>query len=474
VDYIAVPLLTLAGAAIGARRALEIKTGWTERPSLYAAIVAPPGSAKSPALKLVASPFYAEQNRRLAHYRRQKTAYDEAEDNSLPRPRLSTVYVADITTEALACVLRDNPEGVGIIRDELTAWVGALDQYRAKGHGADRQFFLAAWSGEPVRVDRKNQDDGPVFVAHPFISVTGYIPPSLLSRLRGEKGIVDGFLDRVLFAYPDPLPAVGETWACVADEAKEAWTTALSFLWGLQQEDDEEGGKRPHFVRLDSSGRKAWVRFTNALATEMNADAFPEFLRGPWAKMKGYCTRFALILQCLRLAEAEVSSEDVDADSIDRAALVVRYFQSHARKVYTALDADSEIEDARRVLSWITREGRTEFKRWEVHKDVQSKGQFPRIEDLDKPLDRLVKHHYIRIRPAEPCQGKGRPPDPVYEVNPANHRDNRVSRGNCSPGIISDLPDTLGNGAIHAQGGAARPALGEAARRRLGRLDRSA
>ena|ERR1700677_4974495 len=49
-DYVAVPLLTIAGAAIGASRVLEIKPGWRERPCLYAAVIGPPGSAKTPAL----------------------------------------------------------------------------------------------------------------------------------------------------------------------------------------------------------------------------------------------------------------------------------------------------------------------------------------------------------------------------------------------------------------------------------------
>src|SRR5262249_12110266 len=154
-----------------------------------------------------------------------------------------------------------------------------------KGRGSDRQFFLAAWSGEPVSVYRKNQEDGPVFVPHPFLSVVGCIPPGLLSQLRGERALLDGFFDRILFTYPDPPAAVGETWACVGDEARRAWTETVSFLWKLQQEDDDEGHKRPHLVRLDSSGRQAWVHFTNELANAMNAEDFPDFLRGPWAKM---------------------------------------------------------------------------------------------------------------------------------------------------------------------------------------------
>jgi hypothetical protein len=430
-DYIGVPLLTLAGGAIGASRELEIKSGWRERPCLYAAIVAPPGSTKTAALKLAALPFYREQTRRRVHYRRQKIAFEESPDGSVPKPIRSTVYVGDITTESLADLLQENPRGVAMIRDELTAWVASLDQYRATGRGADRQFYLATWSGEPVSVHRKNQEDGPVFVPDPFVSVVGGLPPALLFRLRGERALADGFLDRILFAYPDPTLAVGETWACVSDEGVAVWSDILSFLWALQPESDGEGAQRPRFVRLTSSGRAAWERFTTALAAELNSNSLPDCLCGPWAKMKGYCARLALIFHCLRLATREVEDENVDGDSVDRASVLVRYFQSHARKCYAELNADSEIDDARRVLDWIVREKATEFRRWEAHKDLRNKGRFPRVEDMDKPLQRLVMHRFIRVRPVVHRTGPGRPSDPVYEVSPlVNRRENRVNRVN--------------------------------------------
>ena len=219
-DYIGVPLLAICWCGYWSQPgAYEIKPGWQERPCLYAAIVAPPGSAKSPALKLVASPIYAEQARLRTIHDRQKTAHEENEAKSA-KPKLSTIYVPDITIEALAGVLLANPRGVALIRDELTAWVTAMDQYRAKGRGSDRQFYLATWAGEPVFVHRKTQEDGPVFVPHPFMTVIRCVPPDLLSRLRGERQVSDGFFDRILFSYPEPAPVIGETWLCVSDEVR--------------------------------------------------------------------------------------------------------------------------------------------------------------------------------------------------------------------------------------------------------------
>ena len=396
-DYIGVPLLAIAGAAIGASRALRIKPGWQERPCLYAAIVAPPGSAKSPALKLVASPIYAEQARLRTIYDRQKTAHEENEAKSA-KPKLSTIYVSDITIEALAGVLLANPRGVALIRDELTAWVTAMDQYRAKGRGSDRQFYLATWAGEPVFVHRKTQEDGPVFVPHPFMTVIGCVPPDLLSRLRGERQVSDGFFDRILFSYPEPTPVIGETWLCVSDEVREIWAKTLKKLWELKQENDPDGGERPRFVRLTSSGRETWQQFTYDLAAQINRQDFPESLRGPWLKLKGYCARLALIIQELRHVTGETNQEDVDQESVDRAVRLVRYFQSQIRKVYCIIDVDHGVRLAKRLLDWFIREKRTEFKRWEPYEDLKNDRDFRNVDDVDAPLLRLVKHNLIRCK----------------------------------------------------------------------------
>jgi hypothetical protein len=418
-DYIAVPMLVLAGSALGTSRALEIKAGYTERACLYAVVVGPPGTAKTPALKLAAGPVYQEQGRRMLTYQQQKECYDEQDGDRRGRPpKPSTAYVSDITTEKLAEVLQDNPRGVALIRDELSAWVGAMDQYRARGRGADRQFYLSAWGGEPVRVDRKNQEAGPLFVAHPFVSVFGGIQPDLLANLRGEHRAADGFLDRLLFAYPEPPQAVGETWACVSDAAARAWDETLRLLYYLEPETEADGGTRPHFVKLTSDGRTAWKQFTERLAAEMNANNFPDVLRGPWSKMRAYGARLALVVHYLRMAADEVTGEDVDGDSLDRAARLVSYFQSHSRKVYHTLGADKKVGDAQKVWAWVVRERRTEFRRWEAHKDLQSDGRFPTQEVLDAPLALLEQHHMIRQQQQPERHGRGRRPAPVYEVNP--------------------------------------------------------
>jgi hypothetical protein len=219
-DFVGVPALVVAGAAVGAARALTVKDGWHERPALYAAVVAQPSSSKSPALRYVAAPVYAEQARLHEIYKRELQAHADGAEGAKPKER--ALFASDITVERLSELLQNTPRGLVIIRDELTGWVASMNQYRARGVGADRMFFLQAWGGEPISVMRKAQQAGPVFVAHPFLAIVGGLPPNLLSRLRGERDVSDGFLDRILFAYPEPLPAVGETWCSVSDYTADA------------------------------------------------------------------------------------------------------------------------------------------------------------------------------------------------------------------------------------------------------------
>ena len=233
----------------------------------------------------------------------------------------------------------ENPRGVLVDRDELTGWVRSMDQYRS-GKGAYRQFWLSAWSGGPVRVHRKNQDAGPVRVVHPYVSVVGGLPPDLLTTMRDERAGSDGFRDRTLFAYPKEFPAAGETWTCIPEDCEQRWGDSLARLRALETEDDHQQGPRPRFVRLTACGRTAWKRFTDALAAERNDESRPDCLKSASGKPNRCGARLAPIVLCLRLATGEAVGEDVDGESMDRAAQLVSYYQGHARRVYSTTDVD--------------------------------------------------------------------------------------------------------------------------------------
>ena len=105
-------------------------------------------------------------------------------------------------------------------------------------------------------------------------------------------------------------------------------------------------------------------------------------------------------------------------ETAEAAIRIARYFIPHAETVLDLMLAseDAVDDDARYVLRWIQRHERREFSK----RDAQQHGKrrFPRATDIDPAFDELIRRNYIRLLPATTPK-QGRPPSPMYEVNPA-------------------------------------------------------
>jgi hypothetical protein len=422
-DLVAVPLLVLAGGAAGNARHLALTASHVQAPCLYAVVVGRPGTAKSPALKLLRGPFDSAQQDYLEAWREQYALWEQSEPAARgPKPAPRRCLLSDATTESLGPILAGNPRGVVMIRDELTGLVTGMNQYKA-GRGHDRQVYLALWAGDALLVDRKSDRDrqgGPLHVEGPFLAIVGGTQPGLLAQWRGGSRHGpppdDGFLDRFLIVHPAELPAAGEQWLEVSPAALAAWRGAVEKLLALEMA-EEEGRPKPVLVGLTDCGRRAWEEFTHAHAAEVNGGDLPPHLHGAWAKLRGYAARLALIVHLLRQVCGEAVAADVDGDSLRRAARLVAYFKGHRLKVDASMDADPRMADARRVLSWLCEQRRQRFSRRDAYNGLR--GTYRKVDELVAVLAVLEKHGLIRPEPpAERC-GPGRKPSPVYEVHPS-------------------------------------------------------
>jgi hypothetical protein len=337
--------------------------------------------------------------------------------------------------------LADNPRGLLIYRDELTAFVGSLNQYRDGGLGADQQFYMSGWSGVPITVDRKStHKQGPISVPHPHLNIFGGIVPDNLVVMRGNKrraGVQDGFIDRFLFSYPEPGEQEEENYVELPGELVALYTSKLRSLRKLEL----DNGK-PTLISWAGDGREAWRDFTRRHAAEMNDPTFPQPLKGPWVKLKAYCARFALLLHYLRWAgrkAGDVILDGVDEKDLLNATLLIDYFKNHAKRVYNIIDADWRIRPARRVLAWLAShrgdyfakkeknaKGFYEIRSNELHQKVWG-GSFP-IEDGEKVFDLLVLHNYLRPVETAPRPGPGRKPTSRYEVHPHSFSPENLSQ----------------------------------------------
>lgn len=383
-DFVGVPMLAVAGAAIGTSRVIQVKQGWREGARLYSGVVAEPGSKKSPALDHVIQPLMRRQLalkaeydgakerhlQEVGRYERELAAWKEAvrkeakdgggNPGEMPlkpeEPVMGQLIASDATLEAVAQLLAENPRGLLFFRDELTGWVRAMDAYRS-GKGADRQAWLTFWSGGSYIVNRKSEKE-PLVLTNPFVCVTGCLPPDVLGELSDERGREDGFIHRVLFAYPDPVPL---SWseAVISDATLQGYDAVVQALWGLKPGEDEEGRRVPQVLSFTPDAKALWVEWIEDHYREGADPLFPPNLRGPWAKLEGYCARLALVLHLCRYVCCEAESEEVDRISVAGAATLVEYFKSHARRVYARLHATEDDQRVVLALTWIQKRGGT-------------------------------------------------------------------------------------------------------------------
>ncbi|MCE9567795.1 MAG: DUF3987 domain-containing protein [Planctomycetes bacterium] len=443
-DYVAVPGLSLLGAAIGRSRAAEAKLGYAESPSFWTAVFAPPGATKSPNLRAAAAPLRLAETGWLESHRQKMVGYavdsdrhgaqvkewksdgcEGASPTPPVKPILRQTILDDVTTESAAKVLLECPRGLVVVKDELLGFTRSLNAYKG-GRGADREFWLSAWAGAPAKVNRSgNHDAGPLVITHPFIGVAGMLCPDSLAELRGElrngDAPADGFLDRFLLSFPDPVAAEAEQWRTVPHLIGQGYQEVFANLLSLEMIAETHGTAtryRPHFIPFSQPGRAAWEEFTGNLADRMNAlDPFEPF-RGVLSKLRGYGLRFCALLWCLRhVCGDHAADASIGADIVVDADSLVTYFTQHADRCLGRGWADRTSRLAKRVVDWLGREPqRNSFTRTEAFRHLRDRRDCKSSDALTSVFKLLADHGFIR-----PVDREGLRPGPIpdlYAVNP--------------------------------------------------------
>jgi hypothetical protein len=309
------------------------------------------------------------------------------------------------------------------LREDLPGWLAGLNANRAGQ--SERQVYLAAWSGQPICVDRRSKTRLPVLVPEPFLCVISGVSLDRLALLRQDRGRADNLLQRFLFAFPDPWPAGKWNRHVLSIEAQENWAAVWNALRQLQGAEEQPGYLRPVEVQFSKEAESAWSGLFDRISAEINGRDFPDHLRGPWLALQSYGARLALILHYLWWQACQTGKTNrrrrheapaVEPVSVERASRLIAYFQGHARKVYACVGADPRVNKARVILRWLERTGPHAFSRRQAHHALS--GTFPTVADLEPALDILLQYDYVRIGPTQDRPGPGRKPSQVYEVNP--------------------------------------------------------
>ena len=352
IDYIATSLFFTCAVAIGNTHCVEVKRNWEETAILYMAIVGIPGINKTHPLAFAIAPLLDKDITENEIYKKAIAEYDrvagmtkkEREDEKIVdfpvEPKLKKYIVSDITPESLSSILDENPRGIALYADELASWFNNFNRYNK---GSEEQFWLMAYSASPIQINRKNMR-GSISIKRPYISVTGTIQPSLLKDLAEGSRSKNGFIDRILFVYPQSIKKEYWSTKVLPDNITDSWKSIIEGLLDLEQNLDKNNMPLPKVIPYSPEAWEKlyeWHKYNTDLSNREDEEA----IKGIYSKLEIYISRFSLIMQMLRWRCGEAGKEQIDCTSIDAAILIIEYFRKTALRVQMTLNSTEIFKD---------------------------------------------------------------------------------------------------------------------------------
>ena len=384
-DFVATAAIVALGSIIGARCAIKPKArdDWAIVPNLWGGVVALPSAKKTPGINSGMKPLDRLIARSMDEHRAAMDGYEaecvvheaqrEAIEASIKKtakksnfgsngstltglsqnlqshkkgaptpPTLRRFKSNDSTIEKLGELLRENPAGMLMLRDEL---VGLIASWDREGREADRAFFLEAWNGNGS-FDTDRIGRGSIFIPNLCVSIFGGIQPDkLIAYLEQASNALanDGMLQRFqMLVYPDPT-----SWKWVdripdkraRDLALDIFEKLADFdpvTWGAMPADDFV--KFPYF-KFDGAAQEIFIEW----ATDLHGKKLPAedspIIQQHLAKFDKLFPALALVFHLVESAGTGNRGQ-VSKTSTIRAAAWCEYLEAHARRVYGLLTDD--------------------------------------------------------------------------------------------------------------------------------------
>lgn len=353
-DYFAQAVITAAATALGGRYYARYKRGQYTPAILWSAVVGYPSTGKTPALKIGLQPLEAIEKSYREEYRVMREMYAKELANwqankigDPPDPPVSRdLIVHNSTLEALVEILERSPSLL-MFNDELKGWINSMNAYR---QGGDTEEWLSMWGAEMIKMNRTSKDVR--FVPHPFVCVIGGIQPGVLGSLT-ERGMDNGFIARILWAYPDDMDCPEESDHEPSQELLGWYKRVITYLVDLPTPRTKESLPDRLFFPLSPKAKTAYKAHLNGLTRAINASDSEE-VKAILGKLKTYTLRLALILHMLEIAcranphdtesiwqgvfhplpsMEELKEQEISLLAVERAIVLTQYYQETALKV---------------------------------------------------------------------------------------------------------------------------------------------
>ncbi len=324
----------------------------------------------------------------------------------------------DATVEKLGELLKTNPRGLLVLRDELAGWLRTLDK---PGREGDREFYLESWNGTgSYTFDRIGR--GTIYIPAVCISIVGSIQPgklrSYIADALSDGAGADGLLQRLqVLVWPDSIG----TWRPVDrwpnSAARRRADAIYERLAGLDPAavgavaDDADQIAVLHF---DAGAQELYDAWRTALENRLRGDelAGAEAFQSHISKYRSLMPALALLFHLVSVVAGDAEAGPVTLPATRLAAAWCDFLEAHARKVY-----HDELDDgagAARLLAEKIGQGRVldGMTVRDVYRHHWTGLATPAA--VDRALATLTERGWLRVEP----RSTGGRPEEVIRLHP--------------------------------------------------------
>lgn len=347
-EFLAAGILSACGTAIG--NTVNLFNGsYIVKPIFWISIIGGRGTGKTHPLGFALKPIEDKDQESYILYLEELREYNKnKEDKNAIKPMYLKYILKDFTPEKLTDSLNFNKKGVLIFNDELMRWINSFNQYNK---GGDQQMYLSLFNGGSILVERMIRE--PQRINETNVNILGGLQPEILKSLAKNNRDEDGFLDRMLFVYPDNQKPNLFTGFDIEPQHVENYRRLIFNLMDIPELK----------LEADKHNIETYKEWQHRKAKESFNDQLEQAIQ---AKLDIYVWRFALVIELMHQASTGDYTTSLRNESISKAIRLVEYFRINALKIHDKITSRSPLDDLSPIQKEIFNELPIEFKRAEI------------------------------------------------------------------------------------------------------------
>lgn len=398
---------------------------WSEELNLYMLIIAPPGERKSAVFSAMTAPinkFVNEYNalhlidvqtyfnsKKMLDSKLNK-AIEKGEDSSVIRDiqmeinalqpvKEMKLITTDVTAEALAAIMSDNNDTMGIMSPEGGIFDVISGMY--SNSIINLNIFLSSYDGEPVKIDRKY---GSVTLTHPLLTFGICAQPQVLNNvISNQQFIGKGLTQRFLFCLPDSM--IGHR-KLIQDingtEVTKRYKELIYRLLNMPPNPDQ-------CIELSCKATDLFTAYADKIEYQMSENETLADYREFFSKLPGKTLRMAGLLHLCEHSPSECISGETMAAAIE----ISKYYGQHYLKMMCAESYnDTPQLVLEKMIVLASKNGVSTISFRDIKRSVRKLTD----EQVRDALEILTTHKYISYVPPEHNCGNRRKES--YALNP--------------------------------------------------------